>query len=289
MSRPDGSAGSSDHRALAGLDLLADLEDEAVAVEVLGRVLVEQGVPVVVVRPDRAAVRLGRVQVQLRAVGVVLDPDVERLRVDELGERRVVAVAGQDMPGEPEGGLGRRDLARMPVPFDEHGRLVRVLAGGLVGDRDLPDVAIFEGLPDGVELDEVRIIRGPLAQEGRDFVVGVVVREVHRARGLGLREVVAGHREIADPMTDTADRVGRRRLRRLKIPAPETRLLGRQPDDQDGRERRRRRDISCVLVHVTSSRLRTSENMRNARLSQSPAGEEEPRRTQSGTEMRATA
>ena len=153
--------GIDDHRALAGLDLPADLEDEAVAVEVLGRILVEEPVPVVVVRPDRAPVRLGRVQVKLRAVGVVLDPDVDRLGVDELGQGRVLAVAAEDVPGEPEGGLGRRHFARMPVPFDEHGRLVRVLAGGFVGDRDLPDVAPFEGLADRIEVDDVRIVVSP--------------------------------------------------------------------------------------------------------------------------------
>ena len=262
--------GIDHHRALARLDLLADLEDEAVAVEVLGRILVEQAVAVVVVRPDRAAVRLGRVQVQLRAVGVVLDPDVDRLRVDELGERRVLAVAAKDVPGEPEGGLGRRHLARMPVAFDEHGRLVGVLAGGLVRDRDLPDIAPFERLPDGVEIDEVRIIGGPLAQEGRDFLVGVVVREVHHSRGLRLGEVIADPREVADSMSDTADRVGGRQLRRLKLPASEPGFLGRQSDDQDGRERHGRCELTCVLVHGTSSRLRKSENMRNASPSQPP-------------------
>ena len=133
-----------DHRALARLDLFAHLQDEAVAVQVLGRVLVQQPVAVVVIRTDGAAVGLGGEEIKVGAVGVVFGLDVKRRRIDHPGDFGVLAVIGQDVPGKPQGGLGRRHLARMAVALDKHGRLVRVLAQGLVRDRHLHDVAAFE-------------------------------------------------------------------------------------------------------------------------------------------------
>ncbi len=244
--------GIDDHRALARLDLLADLKDKAVAVEVLGRVLVEEAVPVIVIRTDGAAVRLSRVQVEIGPVGVVLDPDIDRLRVDELREGRVLAVAAEDVRGEPKGRLGRRHLARVPVPLDEHGRLVRVLAGLLVGDRDLPDIAPLEALADGIEVDKVRIIGGPLAKESGDFVVGMVVHEIHFPRHLRFREDVVGSGEVADPMADTADDVSLRGLRLRESLAGRPRLLGHQSDESDAHEYRQNDAISRAFFHGTS-------------------------------------
>ena len=231
-----GVVGIDDHGALAGRDLLPDLEDETVTVEILGRVFVEKAVPVVVVRPDRAPVRLGRVQIKFRAVRIVLDPDVDRLRIDELRQRRVFPVAAEDVPGEPERGLGRRHFSGMPVALDEHGRLVGVLARGLVVDRDLPDVPALEGLADGIEVDDIGIIAGPLAEEGVDFVVSVIMRKVQLSGGLGFREGRVNSREVADPMTDTADGVHLRRLRLKGRPISRPRLLGRRGHESETRD-----------------------------------------------------
>ena len=133
-----------------GLHLLPHLKDESVTVQVLGRVLVQQPVPVVVVRPDRAPVALGRVEIKLGAVRVVLDPHVQSLGVDEAGDLGVRAVLSEHVPGEIKGRFRGGHLARVPVPFEKHGRLVGVLPGRLVGDRDLPDVPSFESLPDRI-------------------------------------------------------------------------------------------------------------------------------------------
>jgi hypothetical protein len=61
----------------------------------------------------------------------------------------------------------------VPVPFEEDGRLVGVLAGRLVRDRQLPDIPSLEGLPDRIELDDIRMVLGPGLQERNDLRISV--------------------------------------------------------------------------------------------------------------------
>ncbi len=191
-------------------DELAHLPDEAVAVEILGRVLIDEAIAIAVVRAHVRSQRLRRVVVERRAVGIVDRLGVQGLRVHEPGDRRVLAVVAEDVVHEVQGGLDARDLARVPPALEEERRLVGGLPRPLVRDRDLPDVPALERAADRVELHEVRIPRRPHPQQGRRLLVGVVVLEVHLAfpKRLELRVVRAreGRRAVARPAAHAIER-----------------------------------------------------------------------------------
>ena len=66
--------------------------------------------------------------------------------------------AGQDVIDEIQRRLYAADLAGVTAALDEQRRAIDVLRQLLVGDGDLPDVAAFERLSDGIQLDEVRYL-----------------------------------------------------------------------------------------------------------------------------------
>lgn len=210
-----------DHvRAVALAHVLAHRGDEAVAVEVERRVLVELAVAVGVVGPDRRTVGRGGVEVEVVAVGVVDGADVDGLVRQQLGDVCLVPVLDQ-VPGEPERRLGGRHLAGVAVPLEEGRRLVRVLSGGPVGDGQLVDRLTREGVSDVMELDQVRVLVGPLVQPPVDLDARVEVLPVHLSRLQGLDLGVVDDREGA---------------RSVPVPAHRPRLAGR---DDASRKRAR--------------------------------------------------
>lgn len=205
--------GVHDRITLAGPDMLAQLHDEAVAVEVFGRILIEQAVAVVIVRAYRAAVGLRGQAVHVAAVGVVHRPDVDGACVEQRGDVRVLAVVLDEVPGQVERALGGGDLARVATTFKERGRFIGVLPRLLAGKRQLPDVTATERLPDGVQVHEVRMVLGPLPHPLLDLDAGVVVPEVHLAGDHRLHLVAVGQRKRARAGTHAGDdkHVGRAR------------------------------------------------------------------------------
>ena len=253
--------GVEDEFPLARFDLPPHLEDEPVAVEVLAGVFVEQAVPIVVIGTDRAPVRLGRLEIELRAVGVVLDAHVEGRAVDEPGDFRVPPVIRQHVVDEPERGFRGRDLPGMAVALDEHGRLVRILAGGLVGDRQLPDLAAFETPADGIKVDELRIILRPLFQEGEDLAVGMVMREIQNALRPGLGPGIIDFGEKAGAVPEPADDMPLRGLR----PA------GGQGQRRGGRQGRENQEPGCFAGHCSSSVTEGEHKAKRARITILPS------------------
>ena len=194
----------------------AHLQQEAVAVQILARVFVHQSVPVRVVGTHRAAVGLGRVQEELGAVGIVHRAQVEGLGIHQVGDLGVLPVPAHQLVDELDDGDGAGDLTRMPPPFGEHGRLVRILARLPMGDGHLPDFAPLEAPAHRVELQYLRILAGPLLEETVDLAIGGIVPEVQFSFLQRL------HFRVMDPGKETGtvpfapDPIG---LRRLFVPS----------------------------------------------------------------------
>jgi hypothetical protein len=94
----------------------AHLADHPVAVQVEGGVLVGEAVVVLVHRAHGASVGLGGVEVEVRAVGVVLRAQVDGRPVQEPGDLGIVPVAFHQVLHQPEHRLGRGDLAGVATP-----------------------------------------------------------------------------------------------------------------------------------------------------------------------------
>ena len=141
----------------------------------------------------------------LGPVRVVHDSQIEGLGIDEPGDVGVLAVLCQQVMEKPQHGLGTGDLRRVPPSFDVHGWFVGVLAGLPVRHRDLPDVAALEGLSNRIELDEVRIVLGPLCKELIHLVVGVKMPKVQLALPERFNLGIVHFREEASSVAFTAD------------------------------------------------------------------------------------
>jgi hypothetical protein len=133
------------------------LLDDAVAVEVVGLVLVDQPVPVVVDRDvARTGVNAGRgFHEVLPAVGIDGRNDVEDPLVNEFRDVVETAVVLHQVPGRVEADLGALDFVAVDVGLDVHGRLAHLRARLGVVDRQDHEVPAFAGLADGLELEEL--------------------------------------------------------------------------------------------------------------------------------------
>ena len=140
--------------ALPG-DALADLLDDAVPVDVLGRVLVEDAVVVVVDRDvARPGVAAGALHEVLPPVGVDRGDDVEDALVDEAGDVVDAAVILHEVPDGVKADLAALDLVAVDVGLDVHAGLTRFGPRRRVVDRHEHEVAAVVALADRLELEE---------------------------------------------------------------------------------------------------------------------------------------
>jgi hypothetical protein len=156
--------------------------DDAVAVDVVVLVLVEEAIAIVVHRPHAAAVHHRSVQVEVRAVRVVLRPERDRLRVQQPRDARIAAVVLQEVLRQPHDRLRRRDLAAVPAALEERRRLVLLPARLPVRQRHLQDRPVLVAAADLVQLDEVRVLLRPAVQPRVHHVHRVVAVERQHSR-----------------------------------------------------------------------------------------------------------
>ncbi len=153
----------------------AHRDDVPVAVDVLR----DQAVDPVLAGQEAAVAApgmVGRLQRELRAVGVDAGDDVERLRVDQPRHLLVGAVAGQQAVDRVERGRAGGVLLGVDLRVDVEAGLLLGRAGVGVGDRHEPDVATPVGLGDGGQGGELRIRLGQRLQvrgQGVVVVIGV--------------------------------------------------------------------------------------------------------------------
>ena len=170
-------AGNGDPGALGVLD--PHLGDDAVAVEVVGPVLVDRIVLVVIRRAGVAA--------------------VAELGLAEIARRRVRVAAGQDVPcpvrpqvglgaeglGQPERGLAGEGHGPVHVGRDEDGR--QALGGfrRLRADLEQGEVAAAGALGQDMDLGEAGVGPGQVLQGGGDLLGPVIAVEGEVGRGQG--------------------------------------------------------------------------------------------------------
>ena len=144
---------------------VAHLRDPAVAVQVLGGILVGGAVFVLVDGVGGAAERLVVDEREVGAVGVELGADVKGAEIEQRGDARVAAVTVQEMADDVGGDGGARQLARVDAAVDVERRFVGRGAGGLVGDGDEHEGLAAVAFADLVELGEVGVEGVELAQD----------------------------------------------------------------------------------------------------------------------------
>ncbi len=187
--------------------LLAHGADVAVAVEVVGRILVEETVPVVVDRDAQAAVAVRAVGVGhevIAAVDVDDRHDIDADPVDEGRDLGVLAVAAEDIVEKVERDVAALDLIAVHVAVDVEGRLVEGGAGlGVVHGHGHEGPA-FLAFPHGLERRQLGIGLGEGPQRFVNLIEGVVLVEPQRDRHLGfLRR--QGRREEQDEQHGTGE------------------------------------------------------------------------------------
>ena len=143
----------------------AHLRDPAVAVQVLGGILVGGAVFVLVDGVGGAAERLIVDEREVGAVGVELGADVKGADIEQRGDARVAAVTVEEVADDVGGDGGARQLARVDAAIDVERRFVGRGAGGLVGDGDEHEGLAAVALADLVELGEVGVEGVELAQD----------------------------------------------------------------------------------------------------------------------------
>ena len=186
---------------------VAHLVDDTVSVQVLRRILVHETVAVVVHGAHRAPVRLGGVEVHGAAIGVVLWPQVDRLRIQQLRDPGVGAVAVQEVLHEPEHRLAARHLTAVPATLEVGGGLV---GGGprlLVGERRHEDGSPLEAPVDLVHVDEIGVLFLPSVEPFVHHFHGVVAVEGERLTGLVLHLRMMDEREVGDAVAVPLHRV----------------------------------------------------------------------------------
>lgn len=139
---------------------LAHRADVAVAVEVVGRVLVEKAVPVIVDGDAQAAVAARSVGVGHEveaAVDVDDGHDIEAGLVHEARHLRILAVAAEEVVEEVKGDVPALDLVAVHVTVDVHPGLVQGCARlGIVDGQGHDGPALF-ALANRLERRELRI------------------------------------------------------------------------------------------------------------------------------------
>ncbi len=172
-----GFAGDGDPFALGVLD--PDLGDEAVAVEVVGPVLVDRIVLIVVLGAGVARVEApGLREVARRGVGIAAGEDVP-------GPVRARAVLAAEKLGQVERRLaGERDGPFHVGRHEDGGQGLRGLAG-LRPDLEQGEVAAARALGQDVDLGEAGIGPGQVLEGRRQFLGRVVAVEGDVGRGQG--------------------------------------------------------------------------------------------------------
>ncbi len=146
-------------------------------------------------------------QVEARAVGVVLRTEVDGARVQEPGDLFVRAVALQQVADQPENRLGAGHLAAVAAALEEGGGLLGVLPRFLVGERHLEDRPALVAPADLVQLDPVRVLLGPASQPRVHDPHRVIAIEGQILAGLVLDLQVAVESEEADAVALPGHRV----------------------------------------------------------------------------------
>ncbi len=156
-----------------------DLGDNAVAVEVVGAVLVRRVVLVVVLGASVAAVEPpGLGEIERRGVGIATGQDVPGPVSPQVG------LAAERL-GQPERGLGGERDRPVHVGRDEDGRQRLGGLGRFGPDLEQDEVAAAGALGQDVDLGESGIGLGQILQGGGDLL-GLVVTvegEVGRSQG----------------------------------------------------------------------------------------------------------
>ncbi len=156
-----------------------DLGDEAVAVEVVGAVLVRRVVLVVVLRAGVPAVEpLGLGEIERRGVGIAAGQDVP----GPVGPQ--VGLAAEAL-GQPERGLGGERDRPVHVGRDEDGRQGLGGLGRFGPDLEQDEVAAAGALGQDVDLGEGGIGLGQVLESGGDLLGLVVAVEGEVGRGQG--------------------------------------------------------------------------------------------------------
>ncbi len=171
----------------------AHLENPVVPIQVLGRVLVDPAVSVFVVGPDVPPVVLRRVHRYGASVRIHDGDDVERTRIDELGNSRIRPVPREQSFQEGEGPLAREHFPPVDIPIYVETWLLGLGARCGVVDVHSPDRAVGPTPSDLMQCDELGITFSCGLEVRLDFSKGVVMIEDDER--LLLRERCLGHRQ----------------------------------------------------------------------------------------------
>ena len=134
------------------------------------------------VRPHARATEAPVGEPGLGAVRIDAGDDVERARVDRVAHACVVGV--EEVIEKVQRGGRSRELHRVDLGVDEHGRLLLGRPRLRVRHRAEPDVAALVGVPDRLERERAWMLRGPRLERLGQLGVGVeaVELDAHRAR-----------------------------------------------------------------------------------------------------------
>ncbi len=183
------------------LDFFSHLETEPIAIQILRRILIQEAVPVAVMRPDCAPVHLSCVQIELGSIRIIFRLDIKSFGINKRGNLGISPIIGQYMPGKIESRFCTCDFTRVPVSLQKHGRLVCIFACGLIGNGYLPDISPLKALTNRVKLNQIWIFFFPFLQKRNDFSVFVVMVKIHLTFNFGSRLWIINVREKARSMS----------------------------------------------------------------------------------------
>ena len=187
--------------------LVAHPQNLAVAIQVDGRVLVQQAVAVVVGRSDGAPVGLCGMHIEVMPVGIVDGAEVDGIVIDHPGDLRVFAVVVEQVAHEPEDGLGAAHLAAVAVTLEIGGRLIGCLAGFLVGDGHLEDWSPLIAGSYLIEVDQIGILGGKTLHVMIDHLRRMELVEGQPVGRLILDVRIVDFREETNAVAVTSDRI----------------------------------------------------------------------------------
>ncbi len=164
------------------------LDDPAVAVHVVARVLV---LPAVVVLVHRLGAQApGTVRRRVVVLGLVRHDDrrdVERARVQQPGDALIFAVAVQQPVDRVERALAGHDLAGVEAAVQEQGRLLLRRPGPPVRERHEPQLPALVARTDGRQRGQLRVRLRRGMEERRHLAEVVVALRVEGELGAGRR------------------------------------------------------------------------------------------------------